>query len=191
MNENAAKNDEGCDINVVGDRNRISGDSHGQKSVGDYQPSLDDNTSALAERLTRMEKLHEAVVQQLADIKQNVDITDNVHNNFRRILQLENEFLRELNKLDRTTISGLQKRIDALKSKLYEFGARAGLSRTKILAFVDTPEERHQISNGVDAVKTVYPFFFGVSEMLRQGFTKDDILQMIDRTRTATKTNDT
>lgn len=148
--------------------------------------------SSITENLACMDEKHNILKNNILVLEEKLEIMQNVNCNFRKILKLENEFLGELLKSDKATISQLHKKLHVLRINLDDICDRSGLDQTSSLSIINDPQLNNdslefymQNTGNITSraqnltIQTVNPIIIGLSELMSNGFTKNDILQLL------------
>ncbi len=178
-------------MDKVGDR--FGKIEHNLSELRNLVTSSVTNITGIIRNVARVEDNNRKFADRIATLEEKLTIVENVNVNFRKMLTLENEFLRELLKTDNKTITNLRKKLQNLRLKLEEISNRAGVNRSNILALTETvfrEDDRAELQEAIGqtpaessctAIQTVDPANMAIiTEWMARSFPNQNILAVLE-----------
>jgi len=154
----------------------------------------------VVEKAALVDEQSENFWKRIALMEERIRIMDNVNSNFRKIMKLENDFLRDLLRADRETIGRMRAKLITLQRKLRSIDSSDGDcgSDSSVTIVAEEQEDRmpivepaHQdeIMQEENPSRLMNDVTDDVSDSIVSNFNKEDILRILGVQKEATNTS--
>lgn len=138
---------------------------------------------SIAEKAICVNDKHNNFKNRVSLLEDKVRIMENVNYNFRKILKLENNFLRDLLQTDRETIRQLHRKLQNEEDSETSTSSQSS-AKTVVVPKLDRLQIDKRAPEYIKLQKqTVNPVLMELVELLSSDFTKEDLVELFERVR--------